>query len=835
MELNIAPTTLPSSSPTPTAAASTAQINIEYCARIAAELKIKAVQVGATAELLAEGATVPFISRYRKEATGMLDEVQITTIRDRLQQFAEVDSRRESILKSLKERNLLTDALAAGLAKADTLTKLEDIFAPYRPKRRTKATIAAEKGLTPLADWIQENQDNAAADPKAEAQKYVSSGKPQPAASAPAAEAGSAEAISAKVAAADAIDLSVKTAEEALSGARDIIAERISDDKRVREALRSLYEAEATVSSKILMGKEQEPDAAKFRDYFEWSENIKTIPSHRLLAIRRGEKEGFLMMRISVPEDRALDNVKRISATGKGACADQIMLAATDACKRLLFPSMETEMRLNSKKKADAEAIRVFTDNIRELLNAAPLGEKRVLAIDPGFRTGCKVVVLSAQGALLHNDVIYPTAGSQVQMVEAARLLINLCQAHKTEAIAIGNGTAGRETEQFVRKVLNTGELARIPIIAVNESGASIYSASDVAREEFPNHDVTVRGAVSIGRRLMDPLAELVKIDPKSIGVGQYQHDVDQNQLKHSLDDSVISCVNNVGVEVNTASKQLLSYVSGLNKSIAENIVAYRNEKGSIKSRAELKKVPRLGDKAFEQAAGFLRIRGAENPLDTSAVHPERYSLVEKMAADLGCSVNDLITDEKKRNAIDLKKYVSETVGLPTLQDIMAELAKPGRDPRKQFEMFSFQEGVEKPSDLQVGMKLPGIVTNVTAFGAFVDIGVHQDGLVHVSQLADHFIKDASEVVKVAQKVTVTVMEVDLQRNRIALSMKSKPDFENAKKSAPTSGSAPATGPRQGGPSVSRPPQPQNRPSAPSSGGGFGGGWFDQAVTKGKK
>lgn len=811
----------------------------EYFLKIATELNVKPAQVTATAELLSEGGTVPFIARYRKEVTGMLDEVAITTIRDRLVQFAEVDQRRDAIVKSLTERNLLTDTLKAQLAKAETMTKLEDIFAPYRPKRRTKATIAAEKGLTPLADWIIANQNDPKADPKVEAQNYVTTAGEKAAATAKSAAepmGDSAEAkLAAKIAAADAIDTTVKSAEDALTGARDIIAERISDDSQIRPALRQLYEAEATISSKVLMGKEEDQEAAKFRDYFEWSEPTKSIPSHRLLAIRRGEKEGFLMMRISIPEDRGLETVKRLFITGKGPCADQIAMASADSCKRLLFPSMETEMRLGSKKKADSEAIRVFADNLRELLNAAPLGEKRVLAIDPGFRTGCKTVVLSAQGALLHYDVIHPTAGSNVQLVEAARTLINLCQSHKIEAIAIGNGTASRETEQFVRKVLNTGELARIPILVVNESGASIYSASEVAREEFPNHDVTVRGAVSIGRRLMDPLAELVKIDPKSIGVGQYQHDVDQSQLKNALDDSVISCVNNVGVEVNTASKQLLSYVAGLNKSIAENIVAYRNEKGPFGSRKDLLKVPRLGDKAFEQAAGFLRIRGAGNPLDSSAVHPERYALVEMMATDAGCRVSDLIADEKKRQAIDLRKYVSESVGLPTLQDILAELSKPGRDPRKKFEIFSFQEGIEKPSDLQVGMKLPGIVTNVTAFGAFVDVGVHQDGLVHISQLADTFVKDPNEVVKVGKQVTVTVMEVDLQRNRIALSMKSKPDFENAKKS----GAPGQSGPRQTGPGQ-KPAMSGGQKSfggggGQSSGGGFGGGWFDQAVSKGKK
>lgn len=783
--------------------------NLDYCVRIATELKIKATQVAATAELIAEGGTVPFIARYRKEVTGMLDEVQITTIRDRLVQFAEVDSRRETIIKSLDERKLMTDALKEGLAKATTLTQLEDIFAPYRPKRRTKATIAAEKGLTPLADWIVENALTVGADPKAEAVQYVTVDKP-----------GVTE------------ETLVKSPEDALAGARDILAERVSDTAEIRTALRTIYQNEATISSKVLMGKEKDADASKFSDYFEWSEPLKAIPSHRLLAIRRGEKEGFLMMRISIPEDRGVDTVKRLYVKGNGACSEQLSMAAADSCKRLLFPSMETEMRLNSKKQADTEAVRVFSENLKDLLLAPALGEKRILAIDPGFRTGCKVVVLSAQGGLLHNDVIYPTTG-QTQMVEAARTLLNLIQNHKIEAVAIGNGTAGRETETFVRKIA-----PNMTTIMVNESGASIYSASDAAREEFPTQDITVRGAVSIGRRLMDPLAELVKIDPKSIGVGQYQHDVDQTQLKNTLDDSVISCVNKVGVELNTASKQLLSYVSGLNKSIAENIVAHRATNGPFKSRKELLKVARLGDKAYEQAAAFLRIRGAENPLDSSAVHPERYTVVEQMAADLGCKVSDLITDEKKRNSIDLRKYVSETVGLPTLQDIIAELAKPGRDPRKKFEMFSFADGIEKPTDLTVGMKVPGIVTNVAAFGAFVDIGVHQDGLVHISQMSDSFVKNPAEVLKVQQQVMATVIGLDLPRNRISLSLKTNPDFEGAgnknaggdgpRKTSPGGGGGQRSFSNTGGGGGNRPQQ--------GGGGGFGGGdWFSAAVQKGKK
>ena len=773
-------------------------INETYVAKVASELKLRPAQVAATAELFAEGGTVPFIARYRKEATGELDEVAITNIRDRMIQLAELDTRRSAIVKSLEERNLMTDKLREQIAKAETMSRLEDIFAPYRPKRRTRATIAKEKGLEPLADWITAEQNTPGLDVKAEAEKFIKTDVED--------------------------ELKVKTTDEALAGARDIIAERMSDDASVRSAVRKIYEEDATVASKVLMGKEVDQEAAKFRDYFEWTEPLTKVPSHRLLAMRRGEKEGFLMLRVTIPEDKGFDTAKRLFVSGRGPAAEQMNLAAVDGCKRLLFPGMETEVRLSSKKKADAEAIKVFADNIRELLLAAPLGQKRTLAIDPGFRSGCKTVVLDAQGKLLHNDIIYPTAGSQVQMVEAARTILTLVERHQIEAIAIGNGTAGRESEAFIRKLKLP---PAITVVMVNESGASIYSASDVAREEFPNEDLTVRGAVSIGRRLMDPLAELVKIDPKSIGVGQYQHDVDQYALKASLDDCVQSCVNGVGVEVNTASKQLLSYVAGLNSSIAENIVAFRNENGAFTSRAQLKKIPRLGDKAFEQAAGFLRIRDAKHPLDASAVHPERYALVEKIAADAGCTVPDLITNEAKRKSIDLKKYVSEGVGIPTLQDIMAELSKPGRDPRKQFEAFSFVDGVEKPEDLTVGMKLPGIVTNVTAFGAFVDIGVHQDGLVHVSQLADHFIKDANEAVKVGQKVQVTVTEVDLPRQRIALSMKAKPDFEKKERKP---GGPPQ---QQGG---GRQQFTDRTPPKPGGGMGnpFGGDWFSQAQGKRK-
>ena len=785
-------------------AANELNINVAHVERIASELKIKPIQVGATAKLLADGATVPFISRYRKEATGELDEVQILNIQERMGQLVALDDRRAAIVKSLEERKLMTDVLRVKIDKAETLNSLEDIFAPFRPKRRTKATIAKEKGLEPLADFIEQNVLTAGADLDAEAVKFVN----------PDAESD---------------ELKVKDAAEALAGARDIIAERISDTAEVRAGLRKLFAENGTVTSKVMFGKEEDPEAQKFRDYFDWTEPVKSIPSHRMLAIRRGEKEGFLLMRIQPPEVDAVALVERLTVKGNNACSAQMKQAAQDAYKRLLSSSMETEARLESKKKADADAVKVFADNLRELLLAAPLGQKRVLGIDPGFRTGCKIVVLDAQGQLLYNDVIY-LLGDGNSLMHAKTLLLTLIERFKIQAIAIGNGTASRETEMFVKKI---GVPASIPVIMVNESGASIYSASEVAREEFPNHDVTVRGSVSIARRLMDPLAELVKLDPKSIGVGQYQHDVDQTMLQGSLDNVVISTVNAVGVELNTASKQLLSYVSGLNSAHAANIVAFRNENGAFKSRTDLLKVPRLGEKAFEQAAGFLRIRDAVHPLDASAVHPERYALVEKMAADLGCGVADLMQRGDLREKIDLKKYVSADVGLPTLKDIMNELAKPGRDPRKQFEVFTFAEGVNDMKDLTVGMKLPGIVTNVTAFGAFVDIGVHQDGLVHVSQLADHFIRDAAEVVKVAQRVSVTVTEVDIPRKRIALSMKSKPDFEKKQGGGGPRPAGGVGGQRSfaGGGGRSSGGGMGN----PFGGGGGGGDWFTAAAQKGKK
>ncbi|MCD8284590.1 MAG: RNA-binding transcriptional accessory protein [Opitutae bacterium] len=722
----------------PGIASATTEPAAAHVLRVSAETGLAAARVAAVVKLLAAGATVPFIARYRKEATGEMDEVQIATIRDRLDQLRELDARRATILKSLDDNKHLTPALKSAVEKAETATELEDIYAPYRPKRRTRATVARERGLEPLADFILANQD---ADAATEAAKFV------------------------------APDKDVAGVAEALAGARDIVAERISDDKAARAACREIYEKSAELSSEVIKGREEV--GAKFKDYFAWREPLASAPSHRVLAIRRGEKEGFLFFRISVAEDEAISRLERIFVAGNGGCAGEVRAAIRDSWKRLLSPSLETEARLKSKERADAEAIRVFAANVAELLMAPALGQKSVLALDPGFRTGCKLVVLDAQGKLLHHEVIFPTAGSQAQYAEAENRLRILCHQFKVQAIAIGNGTASRETEAFVRQ---SGIPTSIPAVVVNESGASIYSASEVAREEFPNEDVTVRGAVSIGRRLMDPLAELVKIDPKSIGVGQYQHDVNQISLKRALDDVVISCVNKVGVEVNTASKQLLSYVSGLNATIAANIVAYRNEHGAFRRRSELKNVPRLGEKAFEQCAGFLRIRESENPLDASSVHPERYALVEKMAKDLGADVPALLADGKLRAKIDLTKYVSDSVGMPTLQDILRELEKPGRDPRQRFEAFSFREGIREIADLREGMRLPGIVTNVTAFGAFVDIGVHQDGLVHISQIADNFVKDPAEVVKVGQKVSVVVVEIDAPRRRIGLSMKANPE-----------------------------------------------------------
>ncbi|WP_339815786.1 Tex family protein [uncultured Imperialibacter sp.] len=704
--------------------------------KIAAELSISPKQVVATAELLDEGGTVPFISRYRKERTGSLDEVFIAKIRDRIGQLRDLDKRREAILKSIEEQGKLTDELKAQIDAAETMSSLEDIYLPYKPKRRTRATIAREKGLEPLALWIFERQ---AGELAGEAEKYLDEEK------------------------------GVASAEEALQGARDIIAEIVNEDPDARKKMRELFNRSGVVYSKVMKGKEEE--GQKYKDYFEWSEPLDKVPSHRLLAMRRGEKEMILMLDMYPPEEEATLLLERQFVKGSNPVADQVKEAVHDSYKRLLKPSMETEARLGSKDKADVEAINVFAENLKQLLMAAPLGQKSILAVDPGFRTGCKVAALDSQGKLLDFEAIYPNE-PQKAVQKAAATVAYMVEKYKIQAVAIGNGTASRETEQFIKSI---GLPSHVLVAMVNESGASIYSASDVAREEFPDQDVTVRGAVSIGRRLMDPLAELVKIDAKSIGVGQYQHDVDQTELKKSLDDVVMSCVNAVGVELNTASKQLLTYVSGLGPQLAQNIVEFRNANGPFKDRESLKKVPRLGDKAYEQAAGFLRIRDGKNVLDTSAVHPERYNLVEQMAKDLGCGVTDLMTSNELRRKLDLKKYVSEEVGLPTLTDIIEELAKPGRDPRESFEVFSFTDGVNEMADLKMGMKLPGIVTNVTKFGAFVDIGVHQDGLVHISHLADKFISDPSEAVKLQQKVMVTVVEVDLARKRIALSMKADP------------------------------------------------------------
>ncbi|BDD09073.1 RNA-binding transcriptional accessory protein [Fulvitalea axinellae] len=704
---------------------------------IADELSVRVDQVSATVDLLDEGATVPFISRYRKEATGSLDEVAVAAVRDRIEQLRELDKRREAILKSLKDQEKLTPELEKAVMEASTMAELEDIYLPYKPKRRTKATIAREKGLEPLAKELFEQGSDM--DLEEFAAQFVDEGK------------------------------EVKDVEEALKGARDIIAEWINEDQEARSEMREFFAKEGTFKARVIPGKEEE--GKKYKDYFEWDEPIEKAPSHRVLAMRRAEKEMVIMLDSCPDADEAVDMLDRRFVHGSGPVAEQVATAAKDSYKRLLKPSMETEVRMESKKKADEEAIRVFSENLRELLLAAPLGRKRVMAIDPGFRTGCKVVMLDEQGKLLDHTVIYPTNGQRQQM-EAEANVKAYCERFDVEAIAIGNGTASRETESFVNSL---GLPKSISVVMVNESGASIYSASEVAREEFPDHDITVRGSVSIGRRLMDPLAELVKLDPKSIGVGQYQHDVDQSALKKGLDDVVVSCVNAVGVEVNTASKELLTYVSGLGPQLAKNIVEYRNENGPFRSRAELKKVPRLGAKAFEQCAGFLRIRGGKNPLDASSVHPERYDLVKKMAKDLGSGVQELLDNDGLRQRVKLSDYVDGEVGLPTLEDIMGELEKPGRDPREAFEAFSFAEGVNEITDLSVGLKLPGIVTNVTNFGAFVDVGVHQDGLVHISHIADRFVSDPAEVVKVSQKVTVTVVDLDVDRRRISLSMKANP------------------------------------------------------------
>jgi len=701
--------------------------------KIANELNLGVHQVEATVELLNDGATVPFIARYRKEVTGGLDEVEITKIRDRIRQLSELDKRREAILKSLQERELLTDELEQKIYAAQKMAELEDIYLPYKPKRRTRAIVAKEKGLEPLAEMIFEQEN---VDLETEAEKFVDPQK------------------------------DVKSADDALSGARDIIAEWIGEDATARARMRELFAEKARMKSKVSPGKEKE--AAKYMDYFDREEPIRSIASHRLLAVMRGEKEGMLSYHILPLDEEAIGILDALFVDGDLQTSRQVAMAVRDSYKRLLGPSMETELRQELKKWADSEAIKVFTANLRQLLLAPPLGQKNTLAIDPGFRTGCKVVCLGRQGDLIYHTTIFPHE-PDLKVDESAEAISALCDRFKIEAIAIGNGTAGRETDAFVRKI---GLPKDIIICMVNESGASVYSASDAAREEFPDYDVTVRGAVSIGRRLMDPLSELVKIDPKSIGVGQYQHDVDQNALKGGLDDTVISCVNAVGVEINTASKQLLTYVSGLGPHLARKIILHREKKGPFKSRQELMEISGFGPKAFEQAAGFLRIRDAENPLDKSAVHPESYHIVEKMAKDLKCSVEDLMANENMRKRIDLKRYQTDTVGMPTLQDIMEELAKPGRDPREKFQPFSFAENVNTIEDLKEGMILPGLVTNITSFGVFVDIGIHQDGLIHKSRLADKYVENPADVVSVNQQVTVKVIGIDLERNRIALSMK---------------------------------------------------------------
>lgn len=702
--------------------------------KIADELKVDSRNVTATVRLLDEGGTVPFISRYRKEMTGGMDELQILTIKHEIERLRQLEQRREAILKSIESQGKLSDELKEKILAAETLSNLEDLYLPFKPRRRTKATIAREKGLEPLAQFILQQQSN---NLSSEADKYVSDEK------------------------------EVKSAEEALQGARDIISEIMSEDALNRDAIRDLYKRSAIVKSKVIRGKEEA--GQKFEDYFEWEEKLASCPSHRMLAMRRGEKEDVLIIDITVDTEEALNLIERKMITSRNECAAQIKLAIEDGYKRLLQPSIEAEMRLQAKQMADEKAINVFAENLRELLLASPLGQKNILALDPGFKSGCKMVVMNREGKLLEDTVIYPHE-PQRRKTEAEMTLLAMADKHNVEAIAIGNGTASRETEQFVRGIEYLPK--SIPVIVVSEAGASVYSASDVAREEFPDKDVTVRGAVSIGRRLADPLAELVKIDPKSIGVGQYQHDVDQFLLKNKLDEVVGSCVNAVGVELNTASKELLSYVAGIGPGLAQNIVTYRNEKGAFHSRKELLEVARMGEKVFEQCAGFLRLSNGTHPLDKSAVHPESYHIVEKMAKDLNCGIDDLVNDKELRKKINLNNYVTDKVGLPTLKDILLELEKPGRDPRKSFEIFSFDENVREIEDLREGMKLPGIVTNVTNFGAFVDVGVHQDGLVHISQLSDTFVDDPSKIVKAGQKVWVTVSEVDVKRKRIALSMK---------------------------------------------------------------
>lgn len=704
-----------------------------FAKRISDLLNINIKYVDNTLELLDSGCTIPFISRYRKERTGGLDEVQITQICELNERMKETAKRKETIIKTISELGKLTPELEKRINECWEPEVLEDIYMPYKPKRRTRAQVARENGLEPLATIIMLQRDSA---PETTARRFINE--------------------------------NVKSEEDAIKGALDIIAENVSEDERSRSQLRNAFRRGAIITSKVIKSKADTDEAAKYSDYFDFSEPLKRCSSHRLLAMRRGEKDGILRVSISADEEECVEKLKRLFVRGYGKCSTLVGEAVADSFKRLLKPSIETEFATMSKENADSDAIAVFAKNLRQLLLAAPLGQKRVMGIDPGFRTGCKVVCLDEQGNLLHHEAIFPHPPRNEQ-IEASTQIKEMVKKYGVEAIAIGNGTASRETDRFVKTL---GLADSIQVFTVSEDGASVYSASKTAREEFPDKDVTVRGAVSIGRRLMDPLAELVKIDPKSIGVGQYQHDVDQAKLKKSLDLTVESCVNSVGVNLNTASKHLLTYVSGLGPTLAQNIIDYRTANGAFSSRSQLLKVPRLGPSAFEQSAGFLRIPDAKNPLDNTAVHPESYKIVEKMAKDCGCSVAELIKDKDKRKSIRLDRYVSEKVGMPTLTDIMAELEKPGRDPREQLEEFEFDPNVSTPDDLVEGMVLPGIVTNITNFGAFVDIGVHQDGLVHISQFADRYVSDPTQVVKLHQHVMVKVIEVDRRRNRISLSMK---------------------------------------------------------------
>lgn len=705
----------------------------QYFEKIARELSIRTNQVANTVELLKGGATIPFIARYRKEYTDSLDEQEIMKIRDRMEQLEAIDKRRETIISSIEEQEKMTDDLRKQLEEAQSLSELEDIYLPYRPKRKTRASIARSRGLEPLAKMLMAQNNG---DIHGMAERFINK------------------------------DKEIPDYEAALSGARDIIAEWVNEHKYARNRMRWLFNRSALITSRIIKGKEEE--GQNFKSWFDFSERISSAPSHRILAMFRGEHEGFLRLSVEPDKQEALEMLIKIFVKASNESSGQVEMAVEDAYKRLLQPSMETELKAMAKERADQKAIEVFAENVRQLLLAPPLGQKRVMAIDPGFRTGCKVVCLDEQGRLLHNETIYPHP-PQNEVRESIKKIQSLVDAYKTEAIAIGNGTAGRQTEKFVKSLrFKTDVIA----VMVNESGASVYSASKVAREEFPDYDVTVRGSVSIGRRLMDPLAELVKIDPKSIGVGQYQHDVNQAALAKSLEDTVMSCVNSVGVEVNTASKQLLSYVSGLGPSLAGKIISYRDENGPFRSRKEFMDVSGFGAKAFEQAAGFLRIRNAANPLDSSAVHPESYAVVNKMLKRYNAAVEDFINDPGLRKKVKLEEFVTEQTGMPTLQDIMDELTKPGRDPRKKFDYFEFESGINNMEDLKEGMVLPGIVTNITAFGAFVDVGVHQDGLVHVSQMADRYVKDPNEIVTLNQKVQVKVIGVDIDRKRIQLSMK---------------------------------------------------------------